>query len=291
MAHLYLGRELLFENVCHYAFARVGRIFPLYLSLVVFSFVISNYFFEEFYYNYQELKVFLLALFFVKSPYAPWSVPVEVQFYVIFMVFWWLYQRVSKWAIWFFGFLVCMPTILYSVTHYKVIGTNSKYLFSFFIGVATSLAFSKIRKTKKLKEIADYAGMPLLILMLMNLPWYRKYFGLYVIPDLYFRTWLDPVTWGLIYGVFWCALLESKTLGFLRWKPFVLFGGISYGFYLLHSPILEHAMPLAGSPFVKLVLIFLGTTLCSYLSFQYFEKPIGLRIRTWGGSKIPQCSQ
>ena len=289
MGHLYLDRACNSYNIGHYALARIGRIFPLYLALVVISFVISNYFFEEFFYNYREPKAFLLALFFVTSPYALWTIPVEVQFYVIFVVFWWLYQTEGRgWKFWIFGFLVCIPTVIYSIFHYKIIGNNSKVLFSFFIGVSTSLIYRKIKQTKRLRKIADFAGLPLLILLLVNLPQFRKYFGLYWSPSMYFRTWLDPVTWGLVYGIFWCALLQSTSLNFLNWRLLAFFGGISYGFYLFHSPILEHVMPTPGSPIAKLIFVFLATMLLSFLSLKLYEIPLGSYIRTWSLMRTPQ---
>jgi peptidoglycan/LPS O-acetylase OafA/YrhL len=280
MAHLYLERTCNFQKVSHYALARIGRIFPLYFAVVIISFVISNYLFTEFLFDFREIDTFLLAIFFVTSPYTLWTIPVEVQFYVIFVVFWWLFQKnESGWKFWVFGFLVCVPTVIYSVFHEKIIGNNSKVLFSFFVGVLTSLIYNKINRTNKLKKMADFAGLPLLILLLINLPSFRRYFGLYWSPKIYFRTWLDPVTWVLVYGTFWCALLNSKTLNFLNWRPFVFIGGISYGFYLFHAPILEHGMHLPGTPIAKFVIIFLATTLISFMSFWLYEKPISLHIR------------
>jgi len=93
MGHLYLDRDWNSNNMGHYAKARIGRVFPLYLALVVISFVVSNYFFEEFHYSFLEGKDFLLALFFVQDRLALWTIPVEVQFYVMFIGFWWVYQR------------------------------------------------------------------------------------------------------------------------------------------------------------------------------------------------------
>jgi peptidoglycan/LPS O-acetylase OafA/YrhL len=44
----------------------------------------------------------------------------------------------------------------------------------------------------------------------------------------------------LIYLLFICAALNSKSLVFLTYKPFIFLGNISYGFYLIHYPIIMY---------------------------------------------------
>ncbi|MCA9477136.1 MAG: hypothetical protein KC563_15230, partial [Nitrospira sp.] len=75
------------------AMARIGRVFPLYLALIILSFTISNYVYKDFYYAIEKWEYLWEAVLFLGAPYAFWTIPVEVQFYLIFMGFWWCHHR------------------------------------------------------------------------------------------------------------------------------------------------------------------------------------------------------
>ncbi|MDR4494978.1 MAG: acyltransferase [Nitrospirales bacterium] len=282
MAHLYLSRDCTPKHVMEYGLARIGRVFPLYMVLIILSFVISNYIFEGFYYSIEKLEYVKEALLFMGAPYAFWTIPVEVQFYLIFIVFWWCHHAWNgKWNILIFGLLTCLPPIIAVLYDHEIIGQTSRYLFSFFIGIVTALLYRHKPESGRFKQLADFAGLPFFILLFLNLPQIRKYVGLSLDQNVYIRTWLDPLTWAIIWGVFWCALMNSASLTFLNWRPFAFFGGISYGFYLLHPPILQHTLVLPLPNLVKLGLAFLITLFLAVLSFYWFEKPVGSSIRNF----------
>ncbi|MDH5564843.1 MAG: acyltransferase [Nitrospirota bacterium] len=283
MAHLYLHRECTAKNIWQYAMARIGRVFPLYLALIIISFWISNSVFEDFYYAIRKWEYLWEAIFFLGAPYAFWTIPVEVQFYLIFILFWWCYHTWKRtWNILIFALLTCLPPIGAVLFNYQLIGQTSKYLFSFFIGVGTALLYRHKLKSRLLKRLADIAGLPCFILLFLNLPVIRKSFGLTLVDQsIYVRTWLDPVSWTIILAVFWCSLLNSFSLRFLNWRPFAFFGSISYGFYLFHSPILYHAQALPFPTLMKLSLSFFVTLLLAVLSFKYYEKPLAEIIRNF----------
>ena len=88
MAHLYARNEFDSIQVRRYALARIGRVVPLYLMVLFISIIASNYVFPDFYYSFEELPSTLLAITFIKAPYVFWTIPVEVQFYCMFVGFW-----------------------------------------------------------------------------------------------------------------------------------------------------------------------------------------------------------
>lgn len=280
MAHLYLSREYTISNVWQYAMARIGRVFPLYLALIILSFTISNYVYKDFYYAIEKWEYLWEAVLFLGAPYAFWTIPVEVQFYLIFMGFWWCHhRRKGLWPLMAFGLLACSTPIIAILTSQEIIGQTSRYLFSFFMGVGTALLYRHKLESPLARKLADLAGLPLFILLFLNLPHIRKYVGLAWDHNVYVRTWLDPISWSILLAVFWCALMNSASLRFLNWRPFAVFGSISYGFYLLHPPILHHALALPFPPLLKLGLAFFLTLIFALLSFYYYEKPIGGIIR------------
>ena len=70
----------------------------------------------------------------------------------------------------------------------------SSYAFAFFIGVVTAFYFEEFRRNEKLSKFADYAGLPFLVLLFINLPELRQRLDLVFSEGRYFRTWGDPKT-------------------------------------------------------------------------------------------------
>jgi len=279
MSHLYIQKEASYANVHRYALARIARVVPLFLLALCLSYLISNYINPDFTYNFQNTSEFFRALFFIHAPYVFWTIPVEIQFYVVFIVFWWLYQKkASPLVLAAFMALSMLPSIIVYALYEKLPEVFSAYSYAFFIGVVTALLYRKMENNVSIKTFADWAGLPFLILLFINLPDLKLALGL-ASDNIYLRTWAEPTNWFVIYGLFVCALYGSKSLSFLAWKPFVFLGEISYGLYLLHYPLIVHLnIPQIGAT-ANLLLAFALTIMIAYLSFRFFEKPVSQWIR------------
>jgi len=280
MSHLYIHKETSRENIQRYAIARIGRVVHLYLLALLLSYLISNFIYNDFTFNFQDQGEFLYALIFIKAPYVFWTIPVEIQFYFVFVLFWWLYKK-DVHPVFLLGFIVLcvVPSASIFLLFDKFPDVFYAYSFAFFIGVTTALFYEKRQDSQLLKRIARWAGFPFLILLLINLPEMRRDMGLVLHDNIFIRVWLDPLNWVIVYGLFLSALYGSKGLAFLAWRPFVFLGQISYGVYLLHYPFLEHLrIPHLGDT-GNFVLALLCTVGIAYLSFHFFEKPIAKRIR------------
>ena len=153
------------------------------------------------------------------------------------------------------------------------------YSYAFFIGTLTALFQERIKSSEKIRKIASFAGYPLIILLFTYTPVIREQYGLVYSESTYLRTWGDPVTWIIIYGIFICAILNSRSLAFLNYKPFVYLGNISYGFYLIHYPVLIYFKDLNINPILQFSLALIATMIVSQISYHYFEKPVGKLIR------------
>ena len=112
MSHLYINKDFHRENVKSYALARIGRVFPLYFILLFISILISKYFYTDFVYNFNASTELVRALTLVEAPYVFWTIPVEVQFYIVFLGFWFLYKKnCSPYILLLYIFLSMLPSI------------------------------------------------------------------------------------------------------------------------------------------------------------------------------------
>jgi len=280
MGHLYLGKDSTKANIMKYVVARVGRIFPLYCLLILLSVLISTVIYQDFHYQITEAQIVLRALLFIDAPFEFWTIPVEVQFYAVFIVFWALYQRgTCPFLLTTFIALTAMPSILlYSHLGY-VPALFSSYSVPFFVGIGTAIMYPRIASNVFLNKFANYAAVPSVIALFLNLPAVRLKHDWILGSDFFVRTWADPLNWVIVYCVFFCAMLNARPLHFLNTRIFVLLGEISFGFYLIHYPVLKIIKSL-GVPLVfqfatSCVLI----SLMAWFSYKYFEQPANRLIQ------------
>jgi peptidoglycan/LPS O-acetylase OafA/YrhL len=280
MAHLYLGREPGKRNVSSYIRARVGRVVPLYLSVVFASIVISNSIYPDFRYQFPigDTATIAKAVLFVQAPWELWTIPVEVQFYAVFIIIWLLRPKLGWPAIFLVGAMVMVPAVVYLGIYRIKPAILPTYGFAFFIGVVAAEFLPRIRKLKG--RLPAVAGLVFLALLFVNLPAVRDQFHLSVAPgNIYTSTWLDPVTWFIVCGLFVCCLMESPGLAVLDSRPFVFLGNISYGLYLLHYPILEITARFVGTSLLGLLVGAGASVGLAWASYRWFELPVMEIIR------------
>jgi peptidoglycan/LPS O-acetylase OafA/YrhL len=280
MGHLYLNKDFTNQNIKGYLLARVGRIFPLYIGLILLSVLISTTIYPDFHYNITDPNIILRALLFIDAPFEFWTIPVEVQFYFVFIIFWFLHNRnTSLLLLCAFVGLSIVPGIILFLKSGFVPAVFSSYSLPFFVGIVTAINYSRISQSRFWRATAAYCAIPGLIALFLNLPAIRAETGWVIADNFYLRTWADPVNWLVVYSIFFCAMLNVKSLNFLNTRPFVFLGEISFGFYLLHYPILKiiYSMNLPQS--LQFLMTFVVVTLLAWLSYTCFEKPVNQIIR------------
>ena len=87
MSYLYLGQEFNKVNIKRYFLARVARVVPLYLIVVLSSYLLSIGDYNSLY-NISNHNTLIGHLLFVYGESVLWSIPPEIQFYFIFIIFW-----------------------------------------------------------------------------------------------------------------------------------------------------------------------------------------------------------
>lgn len=286
MAHLYVHEETSAENIKKYALARIGRVFPLYFPAILISVAATQLLGPDSFYPFklQDPGLIIRSLLLIDAQYVFWTIPVEVQFYALFVGFWVLFKRgVSKFWLFLFIVLSMLPSVVIFSAYSKILIFVTTYSFLFFIGVWTALLFDKIKKNKGMRLIFDRFGFLAMVLLFLNLPELRLHYGLVISDEFFLRTWLDPVNLAVVYLLFLGAALNAKSLAILNTKFFASLGEVSYGFYIMHFPVLmffvEHT---SFNNAAKFILAFAATLAISHLSYKYFEKPMAKRIRQVG---------
>jgi len=280
MGHLYLTKEFTAESIRIYLVSRVGRIFPLYIGLILLSILISTTIYPAFHYHITDPDIAFRALFFIDAPFEFWTIPVEVQFYFVFIVFWFLHTRNTGLPLLgVFIALTIVPSIILFLKLGYVPAIFSSYSLPFFVGIATAINYSRISVSRFWKSIAAYCAIPSLIALFLNLPAIRADAGWVIADDFFVRTWADPLNWLVVYSIFFCAMLNVKSFSFLNTRPFVFLGEISFGFYLIHYPILKIVHSMNVPQTLQFLTSFVVITVLAWLSYTFFEKPVNRFIR------------
>jgi peptidoglycan/LPS O-acetylase OafA/YrhL len=227
MGLLYLGKPATPHNMAAYAIARFSRIAPPYLIVVLVSFLVFTLVDSRFPYAIGTHNLLRHALF-SGNVSVFWSIPPEVQFYVLFIGIWWAVHRASQGRT---GALIAVMsltvlaicvrnwvpgTFAISKLHYFLMGT----LLGGLHGWMRSLQVSTRALT--LLQALLLAALVLFMLEVIALP--DKYW-----PDL------SPA---LISGLVVFAFAHDRTVidKVLAARPFQWFGDWSFSIYLLHVP-------------------------------------------------------
>ena len=278
MAYLYLDKPFSQRNISRYFLARAGRVLPLYLVIVFTSYFLTQAG-SDVLYNIPDFSSLLGHLLLVYGDSVLWSIPPEIQFYFIFILFWacaknragYIYLAIVAVMIWLF--FTNFPRIVgeFNGIPYNLFNVL-RSLPLFFIG----LIFGMHYRTFK---IPDYLRKHWFILALCLIP--LMYPQLTPITsDATRRMWLSYEVLLVMSTVFFCVVFlvpDNNVLLANRFGDFI--GKISYSFYLLHMPIIAKVNQLTLSIEQKLILSFGLTVFIAYLSFYFFEKPVVNFIR------------
>jgi peptidoglycan/LPS O-acetylase OafA/YrhL len=272
IAQVYIDKPFTKENRRSYLLARTVRIAPLYFLIIISSFFISSYFIPDFHYDFRSAKKLLLSLLFIHTPYEPWTIPVEVQFYVCFLGLWYLRsrQKLSNWFLAVFPVLLLIPSVIWGLNHNKIPHIMNSFCIFFFIGVLISRLNAKNAFAKLTEKIPSYISILTLLSLVIIFPVLRNKLGLF-----YIGSWYDPVSLLTVCFLFILIITNPAHFRILTVKPFIFMSEISYGFYLVHRPIMKLVKENFGVGALNLLIIFAISAILAFITYKLIE--VGLR--------------
>lgn len=272
MGRLYLDETPSVSAVLGYFRRRVARVVPLYLAVVAVSYWWWNAHGSPWPFYRVNASNLLEHLLFWRGVDVLWTIPVEVQFYLVFPLLWALGYR-SKRAL--LAALLIL-TVAVALMRFPTVPGLLEYLPFFLAGVAVSQIDE--RPGFRGSDVAFALGVMLYVL---SFPQILKAIGLPAgnpIPALTFKApWFSPFYLVLVPGLLWislCSRLASRTLG-SQWAVFI--GMISYSIYLLHYVVLRVVTsfpPLKHHPALTFPFFLAAVLLLAWLSYRYLEAPL-----------------
>ncbi|WP_109764265.1 acyltransferase family protein [Pleionea mediterranea] len=287
MSYLYLDKDFNQGNMIRYFLARVGRVLPLYLAVVFGSYVLALIGNDSLY-NIPDFNALLGHLLFLYGDSVLWTIPAEIHFYLIFIVFWTLaknrmgYIYLSIVALMILLFLTNFPKFYGDINGvpYNIFSVLRTLPF-FFVGVVLGMQYRSL-------AVPEYLKKHWFILALCLIPLMYPAFSPLTTPDKT-RMWLSYEVLLVMSTVFFCIVfLVPNNNVFLANKLGDFIGKISYSLYLLHMPIIIKVNQLTLSVEIKLLLSFVLSVLVAYISYRCFEKPVGKVIRNLASNKSRQ---
>ncbi|MDF3125727.1 acyltransferase [Rheinheimera sp. 1928-s] len=287
MSYLYLDKAFNQVNIKSYFLARAGRVLPLYLVIVFCSYLLSLAD-KDFLYNIPDFNALVGHLLFLYGESVLWSIPAEIHFYFIFIIFWAFSKNRAGYI---YLLILAVMIVLFFSNFPKIHGDINGVpynLFSvlrslpyFFIGVIFGMHYKQLK-------VPEYLRKNRFIFVLCLIPLMYPEFSP-VSSDAKVKMWLSYEVLLVMSSVFFCVVFlvpDNNILLANKLGDFI--GKISYSFYLLHLPIIVQVNQFDLSVELKLVLSFILSVLAAYVSYRTFEKPVAKLVRSNAFNKFSQ---
>jgi peptidoglycan/LPS O-acetylase OafA/YrhL len=280
MAFLYGDKTFDYSAVARYGISRFSRIAPAYLTVVVASYLIYNLIDAKFVYAITHQNL-IRHLAFSGNVSALWSIPPEVQFYVIFVGLWlalWAFRTRNNAAL-----LVLALTAIFTLMAYRgglpgtFVGSKIHY---FVVGVAFGLLRSRVAAGIGLTSLSYLQALTVVLIGLVV----TGAVGL----DLGSKRelYLDLVP-ALFAGIFVFLFSFDTGLSKLLFgnRAITICGECSFSMYLLNLPIIYVAMVLMGDlrPAPALAIpVTVAILLAAWAMYRWVELPGATLLRALG---------
>ena len=280
MAFLYLHAPFSRSAAYRFLVARVARVIPLYIVVVLFAFAAARTGMGD-PFHLGSIKWLLIHLLFIDGRSVLWTIPPECHFYVLFTVFWmaW-FQRpriAAVIAIAVVVVIVAMPGD--AVVELKIFDAKPDLMIFrslpyFMVGLCLGALY---RQRQNFGVGGHWCALALLAIPLLfpmvsesllgweNAGWrdVRVLCAVAVIMAL--------IIFGVPNGN---RALENVVGDYL--------GKVSYSLYLLHIPVLRAMEPIIKAhPYIGFVGFLVAVLLVSEVSFRVVEAPARRYLRQW----------
>jgi peptidoglycan/LPS O-acetylase OafA/YrhL len=275
------------SKVKSFLIARFARVYPLHililcilLLLLSIKYVINeianlseDYLFLEGR-NFAGFlaNVFLIQIVHEQFSWNPpsWSISTEFFAYLVFPLLFLKRLNIQSWILIFLLFSGLI-VFLYSFSEATSFPFNLiRCIYEFILGVALFQIWRRIKKFSN-------SLLSLFQIICFIVP--------FVAIILNWPTALVVLSW--IFLVISLATNHGVLARAMAWKPFHFIGQISYSIYMIHWLVIMLASDISNlvtkfSPninldflmVVKIIIVFIGTFVLSWLSYRFFEKPV-----------------
>jgi peptidoglycan/LPS O-acetylase OafA/YrhL len=279
----------------NYFIRRALRIWPLYILLMIFSFVLVPYV-ADYFHIPVTLPPAYYYLFFISNFYLEghvyflrflWTLSVEEQFYLLWGLCLLFFQKQMLLCVLLLAGVSIAYTIYAAQTGADGYYNTLIYLFDFATGILAAVLMHKdshvvevFKKMTSLKSILFLLLLPFLFITIFCITYFA--------PNL-LGQWADIIMRYLfvIYTGFFIIdqMVNEKTVLKLKSQRFLVYTGkISYGLYCFHGIVLTFGMAVLQKLEINLysilrVFLFLCINyLIATISYQFVEKPF-LRLK------------
>ena len=274
----------------NYFIRRVLRIWPLYILLMIFSFIIVPYA-ADYYHVPVTLPPAYYYLFFISNFYLEghvyflrflWTLSVEEQFYLLWGLCLVIFQKQMLLCVLVLAGLSIAYTAYAVQTNADGYYNTLIYLFDFAVGILAAVLIQQgsyvVEVFKKMTTVNS-----ILFLLLLPALFILFFCFTYFAPNL-FGYWADVIMRYvfIIYTGFFIIdqMVNEKTFLKLKSQRFLIYTGkISYGLYCFHGIVLTFGMAILQKLEITMhsllrVLLFLCINyLIASISYQFVEKP------------------
>jgi peptidoglycan/LPS O-acetylase OafA/YrhL len=279
MSYLYMGKPFARYTVYGYAVARVARVVPLFLVVVLTSFVLQEIGVTDVFFTIATSESLISHLLLLSGTSVLWTIPAEIQFYGLFLLLWWFW---GKRGVELF-LLISMTVVGLIFAEFPRIKGSSHdipydiallpALSYFLVGVTFGQLYRCWKAPSALRSSAYLLSLLLIPLLFpvifMSLTGHQH------------GMWQDVGVLYVVSFVFFCITFLVPDNALLIANPVGDFlGKISYSLYLLHMPVLNLLKThVTASPVLLLPFFLSLAIIVSYLSFRVIEGPARRAIK------------
>lgn len=268
----------------NYGFRRILRIYPLYVILLVFYYLLSIFNITpvsaKLYFQWSDIVRHLSLL---DGKTYLWTIKVETTFYLILpVVVWSLVKGVKK------NVLLTVPLVIgviYLLTSMTAPNESRESILLqfpvFLIGSTAALIYCNFMLKRNAPMKCSVALDSLAVLVLMVIISFIPSVNRFIFSsDTHFSISRFPFIFGLLWAVFLLLLLQANGIVNRMFSSrFIRFiGVISFSVYLWHVPILAVFKKMAMPEWAGSSLSFMAIITIASFSYQYIERPF-LSIR------------
>lgn len=299
LARRYRATQWTRPELARFAFARFGRVYPVYLiSLLILAPIMFEALRDDRSGSVLTRAGLLLNHVFLFQGWIrpdvnwntpAWSLSSELFFYACTPLLVGL-VRVTSWPrILFTLALACLLPIALRLSLDPPIAKPLLYLGDFIIGIAAAGLYDRLRIGQvRMTRVGPWVYGPAMVIGLMLLL-YRDALGSFLVFD----TGIRLVSAGLVFGLACGGAGLARVLS----SPVALAGGhASYAIYILHVPVLwwyqRSDIHAALPPVTAGVVYVLFVVVLSLVVARTFEGPANLIVRRWGerwSRRPPSC--